>query len=147
MTRSRHVRLIGMAGAALLATGCVERTMKIQSDPPGALVLVNDEEVGVTPVKFAFVWYGDYDILLRKPGYATLKTHYQVDPPWYQWPLVDLVAETMVPVLIKDEHELPTFALEPAPTPQVSEVIERALELRDRTLYESAPPTTQPQEP
>jgi hypothetical protein len=114
--------------------GCVERTMKIQTDPPGALVLVNDEEVGVSPVTCSFLWYGDYDIILRKPGYQTLKTHYRVPAPWYQWPPFDLVAETMVPAQIHDEHVLPTFVLEPAEDPAVSDVVERAVELRGRTL-------------
>jgi hypothetical protein len=117
--------------------GCVERTMKIQTRPPGALVIVNDEEVGVSPVKFSFLWYGDYDIILRKAGYQTLKTHYRVDAPWYQWPPFDLVAETMIPTMIRDEHELPPFALEPAETTGVADVVERATELRERALHEA----------
>ena len=125
-----------LAPALTLASGCVERTMKIRTDPPGALIIVNDEEVGVSPVRFSFLWYGDYDILLRKAGYQTLKTHYRVEAPWYQWPPFDLVAETLVPVMIRDEHELPTFVLEPAQTPTVAEVTERAVELRKRALSE-----------
>ena len=65
-----------------LGSGCVERTMKIQTDPPGALVVVNDEEVGLSPVKFSFLWYGDYEIILRRVGYETLRTHYRVEAPW-----------------------------------------------------------------
>ena len=116
--------------------GCVERTARIETDPPGALVIVNDEEVGVSPAKFSFLWYGDYDIILRKPGYQTLKTHCRVDAPWYEWPPIDLVAETMIPTMIRDEHVLPTFALEPAVEPTVSDVVERATELRERALFE-----------
>ena len=119
-----------------LTTGCVERIAKVQTDPPGALVIVNDEEVGVSPVKFSFLWYGDYDIILRKPGFQTLKTHYRIDAPWYQWPPFDLVAETMIPVMIRDEHTLPTFVLEPASEPPASELVDRATELRDRALYQ-----------
>jgi hypothetical protein len=122
--------------ALLLAplTGCVERTVKIQSEPPGALATVNDEEVGATPVKFAFLWYGDYEIILRKPGYETYKTHCTIKRPWYEVPPIDLVAETLVPTVIKDDHVLGPFALEPAQAPTVSDVIERATELRDQTL-------------
>lgn len=129
----------GMAGAAL-AAGCVERTVRITTDPPGALVIVNDEEVGVSPVKFSFLWYGDYDLIFRKPGYKTLKTHYRIDAPWYQWPPIDLVTETMIPTTIRDERELPTFVLEPAETPLVEDVVARAVELRDRTLQPAAEP-------
>ena len=116
--------------------GCVERTAKIQTQPPGALVIINDEEVGVSPVKFSFLWYGDYDIILRKPGYTTLKTHYQLNAPWYQWPPIDLVAETMVPVMIHDDQVLPPFTLEPEAAPSAENVVERAVELRERALFE-----------
>jgi hypothetical protein len=116
--------------------GCVERIAKIETRPPGALVIVNDEEVGVSPVKFAFTWYGDYDVILRKPGYETLKTHYRVDAPWYQWPPLDVVSETLIPVMIRDEHTLPPFELQPTQTPTVEEVVQRATELRDQALFE-----------
>ena len=122
---------------ALLALGgCVERIMKIDSEPQGARAFVNDEEIGVTPVKFSFLWYGDYDIMLRKAGYQTLKTNCRVDPPWYQVPPIDLVAECLIPGTIRDEHVLPIYALQPARTPAAEEVVERAVELRERALYE-----------
>ena len=133
--RRFHEVSAGVILVPLLLPGCVERTARIQTDPPGALVVVNDEEVGVSPVKFAFLWYGDYDIILRKPGYQTLKTHQRIDAPWYEWPPFDLVAEAIVPTLIRDEHVVPTFKLEAASQPAVSDVVERAVELRDQALY------------
>ena len=135
--RFRWWSLTGAVVALLVPlAGCVERTMKIETRPPGALVIVNDEEVGVSPVKFSFLWYGDYEIILRKPGYKTLKTHHCVQAPWYQWPPFDLVAETMIASTICDEHVLPTFELEPAGAPTVAEVVERAAERRGRALFE-----------
>lgn len=128
-----------LAGAALPLAGCVERIMKIQTDPPGALVVLNDEEVGVSPVQVSFLWYGDYDIILRKSGFETLKTSYRVKPPWYQLPPFDLVAETMILGTVRDVHELPTFALEPAKTPPLDDTVQRAIEVRDRALYEESP--------
>lgn len=116
--------------------GCVERVMKIETDPQGALITVNDEEVGVSPVKFSFLWYGDYDIIARKSGYRTLKTHYRVHPPWYQYAPIDLVAETLLPVTIRDEHVVPVLQLEAAEAPTVEEVIRRAGELRRQALSE-----------
>lgn len=117
--------------------GCVERKARVQTDPPGAVVIVNDEEVGVSPVTFHFLWYGDYDIVLRKAGYETLKTHYRIDAPWYQYPPFDLVAEAMVPATIRDEHVLPTFTLQPREVPSAEAVVRRAVELRERALYEA----------
>ena len=122
--------------ALLLLGGCVERTMKISSDPRGARVFVNDEEVGITPVKFSFLWYGDYDIMLRKEGYETLKTHRRIEPPWYQYPPFDLVSECLIPATVKDEHVLPGYKLQPAVTPPAEELVGRALQARDRALGE-----------
>ena len=123
--------------AALLLTACVERTARIDTRPSVALVLVNDEEVGASPVKFNFLWYGDYDIIVRKPGYETLKTHYRLNPPWYQWPGLDLVCETLIPTTFHDQQVFPTFELEPAQTPAAEDLVGRATELRDRAMFEA----------
>lgn len=123
-----------LAGLLTLAAGCVERTMTISTQPPGARVFINDEEVGRSPVRRAFLWYGDYEIVLRKDGYETLKTSVWLNPPWYQVPPIDLVSETLVPGTIKDEHILPTFELKPAVVPAADEVVQRALELREQAL-------------
>ena len=120
----------------LAATGCVERTVRINTAPQGALVIVNDEEVGVSPVRFSFLWYGDYDIMLRKDGFKTLKTHHRVDPPWYQYPPIDLVAECLIPGTVRDEHVLPTYELEAALLPPAKELVGRAIELRRQALQE-----------
>lgn len=143
--------LLGLAGVG----GCVERVVRIETRPPGAQVVVNDEEVGVSPVKFYFTWYGDYDLVFRKEGYQTMKTHHRIDAPWYQWPPIDMVSETLVHAMIRDERTLPTFALQPEVPPDFGTVVERAVELRDRALFEGdepvpepagepAPPATQP---
>ena len=137
--RSNRLVVPGPAALAvvLLLMGCVERNAKVRTSPPGALVVVNDEEVGVTPVKFSFLWYGDYEILIRKPGYETLRTQYRIDAPWYQWPPFDVFAEALVPFTIRDEHVLPTYELAPITTPTPAELTERATEMRDRALYEA----------
>ncbi|MBT4015057.1 MAG: PEGA domain-containing protein, partial [Deltaproteobacteria bacterium] len=36
--------------------------MSISSNPPGALIWVNDREIGRTPVSFNFTYHGEYDI-------------------------------------------------------------------------------------
>lgn len=124
-----------MAATAALLAGCVERTVKVQTDPPGALVTLNDEEVGVSPVKAAFLWYGDYELILRRPGYKTVHTHFVLDAPWYQLPPTDLVAETMVPWTIKDERTLPTYTLQPEEPVQIGELVEHATETRERAVF------------
>lgn len=56
-----------LAIAALL-TGCVERLITVHSTPAGALVYLNDEEVGRTPVSVPFKYYGTYDVRIEHEG-------------------------------------------------------------------------------
>ena len=77
----------------LAAGGCVHRTLEVESNPPGALVYLNGEEVGRTPMRKEFLWYGTYDVQLRKEGYETLSAEEKVWAPWWQWPPFDLFAE------------------------------------------------------
>src|SRR5689334_506012 len=74
-------------------TGCVRRTLTVTSDPPGALLYLNGVEVGRTPIERDFIFYGTYDVALRKEGYETLKTKGKVIAPWWQWVPIDFPAE------------------------------------------------------
>lgn len=114
-----------------LAGGCVRRTLTIDTDPQGAIVTLNDIEVGATPVSRDFTWYGDYDVVLRKEGFQTLHTHADVKAPWYQWPPFDFVADVLWPGQIHDQRNY-KFKLEPRTTPTHDEMVSRALELRER---------------
>lgn len=91
-------------------TGCAQHKLQITSEPAGALVYLNAEEVGRTPMTYDFRHYGDYDVTLRKEGYETLKTHRRVKTPLYNLPPLDLVSELFG---VKDIHEW-HFDLAPA---------------------------------
>ena len=110
--------LLALLGASCGGCG-VERTITITSNPPGAMVTLNDQEIGRTPVTHDFFWYGTYDVELRDDGYKTLKTTGKVWAPWWQVPPIDLVAE-LAPVRSYDHHFLHyTLARsrQPSPTP------------------------------
>lgn len=58
-----------LAGAAVAAAGgCVQRRMTVRSNPPGALVYVDDYQIGTTPVSTDFIYYGTRKIRLVKDG-------------------------------------------------------------------------------
>ncbi len=128
----RVIACAALAGA--LAGGCVRRTVTIRTDPQGARVVLNDQEVGTSPVSVDFTWYGDYDVVLRREGYETLDTHHRLHAPWYQVPPIDLVAEALVPFTIHDRQEM-TFTLEPKREIARGELLEAAREIRERTLF------------
>jgi len=117
------------------AAGCVERTLKITTLPRGAVVYLNDEEVGTTPVDARFTWYGDYDIAIRKEGYETLRTHRRIDPPPYQWPVLDVISELFLPVRLHDKRYW-FFELTPLELPEKQVLLERAEAFRKEALGE-----------
>ena len=118
----------------LALTACVRRTVTITTDPQGAAVTLNDEEVGTSPLTVDFLWYGDYDVIVRKAGYETLHTHEKLDAPWYQVPPLDFVSEVLVPFPIHDRHTM-SFSLEHAKPIDKEQLVQDAVEIRDRTLF------------
>ena len=117
----------------LMVPGCVRRTMTISTEPSHALVFLNDQEVGRSTVTTDFLWYGDYDVVIRQEGYQTLQTHWEIKPPWYQMVPLDFFAEVLWPQHLHDQHER-HFILEPAEWPTQKELIQRADETRQQAL-------------
>ena len=99
-----------MAGTLFFA-GCVERQLTINSRPQGAVVELNDEEVGLSPVTVSFNWYGDYNVRITKAGYETLKTHRAMKRPMRDKFPFDLFTHILSSKQIVDKYEW-TFELE-----------------------------------
>lgn len=130
----RRSVVIACAMLGLAAPGCVRRTVTINTAPQGAKVILNDEEVGTSPVQVDFLWYGDYDVIVRKDGYETLHTHQRLEPPWYQVPPFDFFAEILNPVMLHDQQQM-SFTLHPAQPIDKAELIQKAGEVRERALF------------
>ena len=64
------------------------------SQPSGALVWVNDREVGRTPVTIEFLYFGEYDVRLEKDGQEPIMTTRWAKSPAWAFPVIDLVVET-----------------------------------------------------
>jgi hypothetical protein len=137
--------LAGMLLLSFLAGlgGCVERTLTVQTSPPHALVTMNDQEIGRTPVSRPFLWYGYYDVQVRKAGYQTIKTTTPVIAPWWQWIPFDFVAE-ILPFKFEDPHTV-SYTLAPRSQEQVNPngIVDRGEALQER-LESSRNPATNP---
>jgi hypothetical protein len=116
---------------ALSLPGCVRRTVTITTEPPNALVFLNDQEIGRSEVTTGFLWYGDYDVVIRKEGYQTLKTHWDIKAPWYQVIPFDFFADVLWPGDIHDARSH-HFVLEEQELPTSEELIQRAEEMREQ---------------
>jgi hypothetical protein len=114
---------------SLLLSGCVERRLTINTEPMGAIVVLNDEEIGISPVTTSFEWYGDYNVRISKEGYETLKTHRKLKSPWYDYFPFDFFAQIVNPKRIVDSYQW-SFTLAPQTQPNREELIRDAQKLK-----------------
>lgn len=112
----------------LMFSGCVQRTITITSEPQGALVFLNDEEVGRTPLTVPFVYYGVYDVRLEAEGCQTLWTKERAEQPMWDYMGPDIIAEAL-PWGAKSRQEW-HFKLPPAQPENQDAVISHAKQMR-----------------
>jgi hypothetical protein len=98
--------LLLASAAATFSSGCVYRRMMVRTDPPGARVILDGQEVGYTPVGIPFTYYGTRRLTLIKPGYETHTELVTIPAPWYQWPPLDAVSDNVALHQISDRHEI-----------------------------------------
>lgn len=131
MAPGHAVRLVVLLLAVTPAlAGCLERTVTITSEPPGALVILNDEEIGRTPVETGFRYFGVYDVRLQREGYEPLATEKEAVAPVWEYPGIDLLA-IAAPWRVRTHLEW-HFDLEALPEAGADEAARAEQELFDR---------------
>ena len=117
----------------LLLAGCTERWIQVRSEPPGATVYIDGERVGTTPCETPFVWYGKRELVLEMDDFLSHTTMISLPAPWWQWPIIDLFPDFLLPWTFTDRHEfsvsLETRTFDPKAR---GEVRKRAEELKKR---------------
>ncbi len=125
-----------LAATVLLSGGCAERRVRVTSEPPGARVWLNDQDIGRTPTEARFTFYGSYDLRVEKGGFEPYQAERVAHAPLHEFPGPDLAAAAY-PGRIKhvvrwhvDLEPTPESALDPARARE--ELIDRAASLRER---------------
>lgn len=126
-----------LAALSTCLSGCVERRYTIRTNPPGALVTANDEEIGASPVSRSFTYYGDRKIELKLDGYETQTVMQPIKSPWWDNYLTEFFTENLIPYTFRDEREF-TYQLVPKSEPTVDRLLEDGQRLRSEA---QAPPT------
>lgn len=129
------VLALGMLCA--VQSGCVHRRMTIRTNPPGAVVYVDDYEIGTTPVATDFVYYGTRKIRLVKDGCETQTVMQKIPAPWYQIPPLDFISENLVPGEIRDHRTL-NYQMQPQMIVPTERLLDRAEGLRARAHASAA---------
>jgi hypothetical protein len=111
------------------ASGCVDRRFVVESDPPGAIVYINDRLVGATPVDQSFVYYGKYRFVFVRDGYETLTVDECIRTPWWSYIPLDFVVENLLPYTVRDVRYIRHPLM---PRQEISEkaILDRAEQLR-----------------
>lgn len=126
--------------ALSVLSGCVERALVITSDPPGAVVTVNQQWRGTTPYVVPFKHYGVYDIWIEHPGveengrmvkFYPLHVGEPVRAPGYQYAGADFVSEVLLPTTLRDKHTLHYTLERVSRADDVDDVLDRAQQLRE----------------
>lgn len=115
------------------ATGCVRRRLNVRTNPPGALVYVDNQQIGTTPCSVDFTYYGTREIRLIKPGYETLTVNQPIPTPWYEYPPLDFISENLVATKIRDNRTV-TYNLAPQIVVPPQQLVDRANQLRQDAL-------------
>jgi len=124
----RPVALLLLAGLSL-SWGCVERRYTIRTDPPGATIIVNGEEIGPSPASRNYYFYGDREITMILDGHQTKTVIQPIKAPWWDNYATEFFTENLVPWTIRDERVF-KYQMLPAVSPPEGVLRDRAESLR-----------------
>lgn len=160
--RPRPLRRPTASAAALLAAlsslaGCrTTRVIEVTSNPPGALVRLDEEVIGRTPLEHEFHHYGRRRLTLYLPGYLTWSRRVEPKPPWYSRFPLDLLTEVLVPLGLTHRFAYRATLLEDTGVdetgvaPATQAFVERAVDVRRSRIERpgaAAPDEDGPAEP
>jgi hypothetical protein len=122
--------------ALVVLCGCVERTIEVKTDPPGAAVFIDREFRGLSPLSFPFHHYGTREVTVRLEGYRTESRVRTLWPIWYQIFPLAFFFDCIFPFTLHDRRHF-RFELEKETPPppadlerERDELLKRAEELR-----------------
>lgn len=110
-------------------SGCIRRVLMVRSEPEGAVVTIDRQTVGQTPVAVPFTYYGTREIRLEKDGFETLETKERIRAPWYDIAPLSFFTAHFSLRERRDVRQL-DYRLTPKQTVDENELLIRAGQLR-----------------
>jgi PEGA domain len=127
--------LTALVCVSAFVSGCVERKIRVTSEPPGARVWLNDQHIGTTPVDTRFTFYGGYDVRVELSGYEPVNELRQAKAPLHEYPGIDLVAHAIphkFDTLIEWHFDLEQVPEASDPESARENLLDRAADLREQ---------------
>lgn len=100
------MRLLAAGLLVILLSGCVERSLTITSEPPGARVYLDSVPRGFTPLTLHFPHYGTRKVVLEKRDYHRSSRIVTLEPPWYEKWGLSFFADVIWPGNLDDNHRV-----------------------------------------
>lgn len=131
VTFGRYVRycLICVITVACFS-GCVQRRLQIRSQPEGALVSIDRQPVGLTPLSVPFTYNGTRELQLEKEGFKTVRVDQNVRAPWFDKFPISFFSNHFAGREIRDDRIF-DFSLEPKEQLDEGLLFDRANQLRN----------------
>ncbi len=148
MELSRNFRFALACGLLLGASqaGCIRKRMTVRTSPPGAMVYVDRQPIGLSPVSTNYTYYGTRNFEIVRDGYRTERFLRRFNPPWYAIPPLDFVSESLWPFERRDERVI-DVQLTPDPVVTNDALIDSGEQLRlqaSQGIAVSPPPPATP---
>jgi hypothetical protein len=137
----RSFYLLILVTAVFAFSGCVTRSITVKTNPSNALVYIDDELIGESPVSMPFTFYGTRKVMLERKDEDGVLTHERtiafekIKAPVYEIFPLDFFSELVWPFKIKDDQVLSYNLVELDPLSikeRQAKMLKNAEELRQR---------------
>ena len=108
----KYFSFLAIVAIIFVSAGCVTRTITVKTNPSNALVYIDDELAGESPVTIPFTYYGTRKIMIEKRDEDGRLTHERttvfekIKAPVYEIFPLDFFSEVLWPRELIDDHVL-----------------------------------------
>ena len=137
----RSFYILILVTAVFAFSGCVTRSITVKTNPSNALVYIDDELIGESPVSMPFTFYGTRKVMIERKDEDGVLTHERtiafekIKAPVYEIFPLDFFSELVWPFKIKDDQVLSYNLVELDPLSikeRQAKMLKSAEELRQR---------------
>lgn len=97
-TRAFQVPLVAAPLCALFVSCGSQHVLRVTSQPSGALVRLDEDVIGTTPLEYEFQHFGHRRISLYRVGYRSYSEPIHLKAPWHARFPWDVFAEILIPL-------------------------------------------------
>lgn len=135
LTPTHYTLLAMLAFFLCVQLGCnsVKRRLIVRTQPEGALVSIDRQPIGYSPVSVPFTYYGTRHIQLEMDGFETIEVKERIAPPFYDSFPMSFLTENFSARERRDNRVL-DFQLVPKQQTNENQLIERANRTRENIL-------------